>query len=99
MTKTPRGKKFGRFKELASSHHPFDLDAEERLTEIGQILAVGLIRLRMRHAERAPRGQSARSVDPAHMSSPLSADCGESSLHFTPDQSGAADRNSPEVVS
>jgi hypothetical protein len=34
----------------------------------------------------------------AGKSSSLSADCGESSLHFTPDQSGAADRNSPEVV-
>jgi hypothetical protein len=65
---------------------------DDHLTEIAEILAMGLVRLQARAITEA------RSVDPAHMSSPLSADFGESSLHFTPDQSGAADRNSPEVV-
>jgi hypothetical protein len=57
------------------------MSAAERLDEIADILALGVMRLR------------------ARKSSSFSADCGESSLHFTPDQSGAADRNSPEVVS
>ena len=48
-----------------------DINASERLAEIGEILALGLQRLITRQ------------------SSELSADRGESSLHFTPDQSGA----------
>lgn len=56
--------------------HPDHLTTDERLTEIADILALGLMRLRL------PK------------SSPLSADGGESSLHFPPDQSGAA---SPET--
>jgi hypothetical protein len=46
-------------------------EANDRLTEIAEILAVGLQRVI------------------ARQSSELSADGGESSLHFTPDQSGA----------
>jgi hypothetical protein len=47
------------------------ITAGERLDEVAQILAAGLMRLMLRQ------------------STPLSADLGESSLHFTPDQSGA----------
>jgi hypothetical protein len=49
---------------MTTDDHPY-------LTEIAEILALGLQRLI------------------ARQSSELSADCGESSLHFTPDQSGA----------
>jgi hypothetical protein len=51
------------------------LGPPERLSEIAEILAAGLMRLR------------------ARQSSHLSADGGESSLHFPPDESG---RRSPE---
>lgn len=45
---------------------------DDRLTEIAELLALGLMRLR------------------ARQSSGLSARAGESSLHFPPEQSGAA---------
>lgn len=48
------------------------LTAEERIAEIGQILAAGLMRLQ------------------ARQSSQLSADRGDSSVDFLPDQSGHA---------
>jgi len=48
------------------------MSAEERIAEIGRLLARGLIRLRVRK------------------STPKSAQAGESSLDFTPDQSGVA---------
>ena len=51
---------------------PDRLTPSERLTEFGQILAAGLMRL---HARK---------------SSQLSADCGDSSVDFLPDQSGHA---------
>jgi hypothetical protein len=51
---------------------PRRLSAAERLDEIAEILAAGLMRLR------------------ARKSSPLSRDPGESSLDFSPDQSGHA---------
>jgi hypothetical protein len=51
------------------------LAPEERVAEIGEILAAGLMRLE------------------ARKSSPISADCGDSSLHFSPDQSGAGSPN------
>ena len=50
--------------------HPRHMSAAERLDEIADILAAGLIRLRERK------------------STPLSRDRGESSLDFSPDQSG-----------
>ena len=50
--------------------HPRRMSAAERLDEIAEILAAGLIRLR------------------ARKSSQISADRGESSLDFSPDQSG-----------
>jgi hypothetical protein len=49
------------------------MTADERLAEIGQILALGLMRLK------------------ARKSSPLSGDCGDSSVDFLPDRSGHAD--------
>jgi len=49
------------------------MTSEDRLAEIAQILALGLMRL---HAGK---------------SSPLSADCGDSSVDFLPDRSGHAD--------
>ena len=51
---------------------PDVLTPAERLDEIAEILAAGLMRLRARQSSR------------------LSADCGESSLDFSPDQSGHA---------
>jgi hypothetical protein len=51
--------------------------APERLAELAELLALGLIRLR------------------ARKSSELSRDRGESSLHFTPEQSG---RGAPEIL-
>lgn len=54
------------------SIHPARLSAQERIAEIGQLLARGLIRLRARQSSRE------------------SAQVGESSLDFLPDQSGAA---------
>jgi hypothetical protein len=56
--------------------HPDRMIAAERLAEVAEILAAGLVRL------LAPK------------SSELSADPGESSLHFSPDQSGHALRKS-----
>jgi len=53
--------------------HPDHMTFEDRLAEIGQILALGLARL------------------DAGKSSPLSADCGDSSVDFLPDRSGHAD--------
>ena len=50
--------------------HPRHMTVAERLDEIADILAAGLIRLR------------------ARKSTPLSRDRGESSLDFSPDQSG-----------
>ena len=52
--------------------------ASERLAELADILALGLMRLR------------------ARKSSELSRDRGESSLHFTPEQSG---RGASEILS
>jgi hypothetical protein len=52
--------------------NPAQISPSERITELAEILARGLIRLR------------------AAKSSPLSADDGESSLDFPPDQSGHA---------
>jgi hypothetical protein len=56
--------------------HADRMSASDRLDEIGEILAPGLIRLR------------ARSAELERKSSGLSADFGESSLHFSPHQSG-----------
>jgi hypothetical protein len=50
-------------------------EAIERIIEVAEILAAGLMRLRGRK------------------SSPISMDWGESSLHFSPDQSGAGSPN------
>jgi hypothetical protein len=52
--------------------HPGHMTAAERLDEVAEILAAGLMRLRSRK------------------SSPLSHANGESSLDFSPDQSGHA---------
>jgi hypothetical protein len=49
------------------------MTAGERITELGQLLALGLMRL---HARKSSR---------------LSADLGDSSVDFLPDQSGHAD--------
>jgi hypothetical protein len=54
-------------------------EANQRLFEIGEILAVGLTRLDARKSSRK------------------SAEIGESSLHFMPDQSGDAPPCSAEV--
>ena len=53
--------------------HPSHMSTDERLAEIAEILAAGLIRLHARQSSR------------------LSADHGDSSLHFPPDQSVHAD--------
>ncbi len=55
---------------------PDRMTAADRLDEVAELLAAGLVRL------RAPK------------SSELSADPGESSLHFSPDRSGHALRKS-----
>ena len=57
---------------MSNGLHPDRMTPAERLDEIADILAVGLMRLR------------------ARKSSPLSPDPGESSLDFSPDQSGHA---------
>ena len=54
-----------------------DLSSADRLSDIAEILALGLMRLK------------------ARKSSELSRDRGESSLHFTPEQSG---RGAPEIL-
>jgi hypothetical protein len=54
--------------------------AEDRISEIAEILAAGLTRLEVRKSSRK------------------SAEFGESSLHFTPDQSGDAPPCSAEVL-
>ena len=59
--------------QIPNPIHPDQLSAEERIAEIGELLARGLVRLH------------------ARQSSPLSADLGESSVDFTPDQSGHAE--------
>jgi hypothetical protein len=56
--------------DIPNPLHPRHMTAAERLDEIADILAVGLIRLR------------------ARKSIPLSRDRGESSLDFSPEQSG-----------
>jgi hypothetical protein len=56
--------------QIANPILPGRMTAAERLDEIADILAVGLVRLR------------------ARKSTPLSRDHGESSLDFSPDQSG-----------
>ena len=58
---------------MMSPLHPDRLTPAERLTELAQILALGLMRL---HARKSSR---------------LSADRGDSSVDFLPDQSGHAD--------
>ena len=66
--------------QRAQSAIPCDREnAAERLGEIAEILAAGLMRLR------------------ARKSSQLSAEDGESSLHFMPAESGHAPVPSPEV--
>jgi hypothetical protein len=55
-------------------------EADDRLAEIGEILAAGVMRLE------------------ARKSSGISAETGESPLHFMPDQSGHANPVSPEVT-
>jgi hypothetical protein len=64
---------------------PGRLTAEERLAEIAEILAAGLLRLQARQAEHAG---PARSVECGLKSTQLSAHHGESSLHFSPIESG-----------
>lgn len=54
-------------------------EADDRLSEIAEILAAGLTRLAMRKSRQKPAG------------------FGESSLHFTPDQSGDPPSCSAEV--
>jgi hypothetical protein len=54
-------------------------EADDRLSEIAEILAAGLMRLETRKSSQKP------------------ADFGESSLHFTPDQSGDPPPCSAEV--
>ncbi|MBR1285366.1 hypothetical protein JQ597_25275 [Bradyrhizobium sp. AUGA SZCCT0177] len=51
----------------------------DHLTEVADILAVGLTRLEARKSSRKP------------------AELGESSLHFSPDQSGGVPPYSPEA--
>lgn len=51
---------------------PDSMTAQERIAELGQLLALGLMRL---HARK---------------SSPLSPDCGDSSVDLLPDRSGDA---------
>jgi hypothetical protein len=65
--------------KMMTSTLPAD-DSEERLIEICEILAAGLMRLETRK------------------SSGISAETGESPLHFMPDQSGHANPVSPEVT-
>lgn len=54
---------------------PDQMSADERLAEVSEILARGILRLRARHRATPP---------------PLSRDCGEICLDFTPEQSGHA---------
>ena len=56
-----------------------DPDGSDRISEIAEILAVGLTRLEARKSSRKP------------------AEFGESSLHFSPDQSGGVPPYSPEA--
>jgi hypothetical protein len=63
----------------SSNFAAYNSNADERILEIAEILAVGLSRLEARKSSRK------------------SADFGESSLHFTPDQSGDAPRSSIEA--
>lgn len=60
------------------------MTTKERLDEVCRLLALGLIRLRMREAGTAPDHAS------ASQSTELSAPRGESSLPFPPDRSGHA---------
>lgn len=59
---------------------PRHMSPKERLSEIYDLLAIGLVRLRLRQ------------------SSDLSAEEGESSLHFPPDRSGHAKPNRRRVA-
>ena len=65
--------------KIPNPTNPAHLSPTERLDEIAEILAAGLMRLR------------------ARKSTPLSPDCGESSLDCPGHQSGHADPNSLEV--
>jgi hypothetical protein len=65
--------------EPSSSTAAAGSEARQRVSEIAEILAVGLSRLEARKSSRK------------------SADFGESSLHFTPDQSGYALPRSAEA--
>ena len=67
------------FGQASSKFAGTDPDGGERLSEVAEILAVGLSRVK------------------ALKSSRKSAEFGESSLHFTPDQSGDAPPCSAEV--
>ena len=64
---------------MLNGFNPNQLSATERIAEIGEILAAGLMRLR------------------ARKSSQLSAEDGESSLHFMPPESGHTPMLSPGV--
>lgn len=64
---------------MSNALRPDLMTAPERLDEIAEILAAGLMRLW------------------ARQSSPLSPDCGESSLDCSGHQSGHADQDSLEV--
>lgn len=64
---------------LSSKKAETDAAGGERLSEIAEILAAGLMRVEARKSSRK------------------SAEFGESSLHFTPDQSGDAPPCSAEV--
>ena len=56
-----------------------DLESRDRVSEIAEILAVGLTRLEARKSSGKP------------------AEFGESSLHFSPEQSGGVPPYSPEA--
>jgi len=65
-----------------------DRSANDRLTEIAELLAAGLARLRLRAANREGAPPFARSAENGSKSSPLSANRGESSLDFSQTESG-----------
>jgi hypothetical protein len=66
-------------RHLSSKATVHDLDSGERMSEIAEILADGLMRLEARKSSRKP------------------ADFGESSLHFSPNQSGGVRPHSAEA--
>jgi hypothetical protein len=64
----------------SSRTSPAAAEDPDRIIEIAEILAAGLMRLEARKSSRKP------------------SDFGESSLHFTPDQSGDVSPCSAEVL-